>query len=88
MPDAPFKSSDIVRQYQWLAEWARAHGNRLWEPYADPPTSAPTGRPEEDGDSTVTTLFRLCAVSVRGDVAVRPLCARGPAAVSRAACSP
>lgn len=33
VPDAPFKSADIVLHTEWLAEWGRARGHSLWEPY-------------------------------------------------------
>ncbi|MEU5303897.1 hypothetical protein ACH4YO_28260 [Streptomyces noursei] len=57
VPDAPFKSSDIVRQSQWLAEWARAHGNRLWEPYALFP--APGGLLEWAGSEQADRFYWL-----------------------------
>ncbi|PNE40489.1 hypothetical protein [Streptomyces noursei] len=57
VPDAPFKSSDIVRQSRWLAEWARAHGNRLWEPYALFP--APGGLLEWAGSEQADRFYWL-----------------------------
>ncbi|MEV4332821.1 hypothetical protein AB0K02_20145 [Streptomyces sp. NPDC049597] len=33
IPDASSESGDIVRHTEWLGEWARTHGGRLWEPY-------------------------------------------------------
>ncbi|QDI69327.1 hypothetical protein CD934_11890 [Streptomyces calvus] len=33
VPDAYDRSTDIVRHTEWLAEWTRARGSRLWEPY-------------------------------------------------------
>ncbi|MGA4959827.1 hypothetical protein [Streptomyces lavendulocolor] len=33
VPDAGFKSDDIVLHTEWLGEWARTHRSGLWEPY-------------------------------------------------------
>lgn len=33
VPGAAFESGDIVRHTEWLGEWARTRGGRLWEPY-------------------------------------------------------
>ncbi|MEU5011196.1 hypothetical protein AB0G35_13025 [Streptomyces sp. NPDC021749] len=33
VPDAYFKSSDIIRHTEWLSGWTRARRSRLWEPY-------------------------------------------------------
>ncbi|MYS75449.1 hypothetical protein GTY88_34290 [Streptomyces sp. SID5926] len=41
VPDAHDRSADIVRHTEWLGEWARTHGSRLWEPY--PVYPAPGG---------------------------------------------
>ncbi|MFD3343314.1 hypothetical protein ACFWVW_29700 [Streptomyces anthocyanicus] len=41
VPDAHDRSTDLVRHTEWLGEWARTHGSRLWEPY--PVYPAPGG---------------------------------------------
>ncbi|MGW0751645.1 hypothetical protein [Streptomyces sp. NPDC002587] len=33
IPDAPYRSDDIVLHTQWLGEWAASHDSGLWEPY-------------------------------------------------------
>ncbi|WP_437094505.1 SMI1/KNR4 family protein [Streptomyces sp. enrichment culture] len=41
VPDAYDRSTDIVRHTEWLGEWTRTHGGRLWDPY--PVYPAPGG---------------------------------------------
>ncbi|WP_437107722.1 hypothetical protein [Streptomyces sp. enrichment culture] len=41
VPDAYDKSTDVVRHTEWLGEWTRTHGSRLWHPY--PVYPAPGG---------------------------------------------
>ncbi|MGW0733159.1 hypothetical protein [Streptomyces sp. NPDC002851] len=57
VPEAAFKSDDLVRHTEWLGQWAKAHRSGLWEPYEVYP--APGGLLEWAGSEQADQFYWL-----------------------------